>query len=494
LRGVGMNIHKLAKTTLLVIILSMIVFSTVSTYAVSLEQSMKTQVTKKKIAVVYDIGGRGDLSFNDMAYLGASRASKDFGLELVEVQSTTEADYLPNLRTLAKSGEYLVIVAVGFLMTDAVNTVADEYPNQFFAIIDGYVEKPNVLSVLFKEHEGSALVGALAAMIAHHYGYKAVGVVLGMEIPVLYKFEAGYYWGIRYGEKIYQEKTGKSITPLKILYTYTGAFNDPARGKIATQSQLGLGAGVVYNVAGATGLGIFEAVEEYCKSSGKTQGPPFAIGVDADQDWIKPGFIIASMMKRVDVGVYTATKRALDYYAGKIDKYGGILELGLQEGGIAVSTLEDLDTFLQIAIQAGRQVNRDEIYNKVKAMRESIPSWMWDEISKLADQLKTNPAGVSIYGLTFKDIADKIPYTSESIAQVRSTLKVGVEIVETTTTTPSPTPTTTTTPTTPTPTTTPTTATPLTTTGAPDYTVYVVSVVIIIIIAIAVLALLKRRK
>jgi len=382
--------------------------------------------TKNAIAIVYDIGGRGDLSFNDMAYLGGSKAAKDFGLELKEVQSVKEADYLPNLRTLAKEGRYVVIVAVGFLMTEAVTTVADEFPDQLFAIIDGYIpDKKNVLSILFKEHEGSALVGALAAMIAHQYGYSAVGVVLGMEIPVLYKFEAGYYWGIRYGEEVFKQKTGTSITPLKILYTYTGAFNDPARGKTATDAQLGQGAGVVYNVAGATGLGIFESVEEYCKKNGKDYGPPFAIGVDADQDWIKPGYIIASMMKRVDVGVYTAVKNALDYYAGKISTYGGILELGLKEGGISVSTLEDLDTFLAIAIQAGRTVNRDEIYNKVKTMRDSIPSWIWDEVKKLEELIRTNPSGVKVSGLSFADIAAKIPYTSDTIKEVRTALNVG---------------------------------------------------------------------
>jgi len=217
------------------------------------------------------------------------------------------------LRTLARSGEYLIIVAVGFLMTNAVKHVADEYPNQFFAIIDGYVPaQPNVLSVLFKEHEGGTLAGTLAAMVEYYYGCKAVGVVHGMEIPVLYKFEVGYYWGIRYGKKVYQEHTGTSVTPLDVLWTYTGAFNDLARGKTATEAQLAQGSCVVYNVAGAIGLGIFEVVEEAGKAAGKTMGPPFAIGVDSDQDWIKPGFIIASMMKRVDVGVYTAVKRTLD--------------------------------------------------------------------------------------------------------------------------------------------------------------------------------------
>ncbi len=379
----------------------------------------------RKICVVYDIGGRGDLSFNDMAYLGASRAAKDFGLEVIEVQSRSEADYLPNLRSLAKKGECLVIVAVGFLMTDAVKQVADEYPDQLFAIIDGYIpDKPNVLSVLFKEHEGSALVGALAAMTAAHYGCKAVGVVLGMEIPVLYKFEAGYYWGIRYGEMIYKKYTGQEVR-LDVLWTYTGAFNDPPRGKTATEAMLRQGACVVYNVAGATGLGIFDAVYEEATKQGRDMGPPFAIGVDADQDWIKPGFILASMMKRVDVGVYTAVENALKYKRGEIDKYGGILELGLAEGGVGVSRLEDLETFLELGVQAGtvKPEEKEEIIAKVKKLRESIPSWIWEEVDKLAELLKTNK-DIEVMGLKFSDIEKMIPLDSEEIKQIRQQLGV----------------------------------------------------------------------
>ncbi len=380
---------------------------------------------KDKICIVYDIGGRGDLSFNDMAYLGATRAAKDFGLKVVELQSRTEADYLPNLRSLAKKGDCAVIVAVGFLMTDAVKTVADEYPDQLFAIIDGYIpDKPNVLSVLFKEHEGSALVGALAAMTAAHYGCKAVGVVLGMEIPVLYKFEAGYYWGIRYGEQVYKQHTGKEVH-LDVLWTYTGAFNDPPRGKTATKAMLEQGACIVYNVAGATGLGIFEAVYEAGKEQGRDMGPPFAIGVDADQDYIKPGFILASMMKRVDVGVYTATKKALDYYAGKLDKYGGILELGLKEGGVGVSKLEDLETFLEIGVQAGKvkPEDKEKIIAKVREMRQSIPQWIWEEVDNLAEKLKQTK-DIEVMGLKFSDIEKMIPLDANEIKEIRQKLGV----------------------------------------------------------------------
>ena len=392
----------------------------------------KAEMKRDKICVVYDIGGRGDLSFNDMAYLGAQKAKEAFGLEVVEVQSQSESDYLPNLRTLSKDGKCAVIVAVGFLMTDAVKQVADEYPDQLFAIIDGYIpDKPNVLSVTFKEHEGSALAGALAGMVAHYlqdqgYNCKAVGVVLGMEIPVLYKFEAGYYWGIRYGEQVYEQHEGKKVEPLRILYTYTGAFNDPARGKTATQAQLSQGACIVYNVAGATGLGIFEAVAEAGKQQGRDMGPPFAIGVDADQDWIKPGFILASMMKRVDVGVYKAVEKALDYYKGKIDKYGGVMELGLKEHGVGLSRLEDLETFLDIAVQAGsiKPEEKQEIYQKVKEMRSKIPQWIWDEAYGLADKLTSNP-DIEVYGLKFSQIEKMIPMDANEIKQIREQLKVG---------------------------------------------------------------------
>ncbi|MEM0046845.1 MAG: BMP family ABC transporter substrate-binding protein [Fervidicoccaceae archaeon] len=385
-----------------------------------------TNLSRNSICIVYDVGGRGDLSFNDMAYLGASRAAKDFGLKLVEAQSTSQNDYLPNLNTMAQSGSCLVIVAVGFLMADAVNQTAAQYPNQNFAIIDAVVPQPNVLSVTFKEEEGSALAGALAAMIAHYYNYSSVGVVLGMEIPVLYKFEAGYYWGIRYGEQLYQQYTGQNVTPLNVLWTYTGSFNDPAKGKTATQAQLAQGAGIVYNVAGATGLGIFDAVEEYNMQRGRTMGPPFAIGVDSDQDWIKPGYIIASVEKRVDIGVYDAVQRALSFYSGNISKYGGQLVLGLNEGGVALSSLDDLNTFLQIAVQAGKTVNQTQIFQKVGSMRNSIPQWIWQAVANLTNTLKVNQ-NISAYGLKFSDIESLIVNNALDSAKIKDIrAKLGV--------------------------------------------------------------------
>ncbi|WP_099211373.1 BMP family lipoprotein [Thermococcus henrietii] len=167
-------------------------------------KTLNERQNTKKIAIVFDVGGRGDLSFNDMAYMGAERAVKDFGLQLTQLQSNSPNDYYTNLQSLAKTGQYDIIIAVGFMMTDAVKKVAQEYPKQRFVLIDGYDPNMphNVQMVLFKENEGSALAGALAALIALNDGKDTIGIVLGMEIPVLYKFEGGYrfgaYWALDY--------------------------------------------------------------------------------------------------------------------------------------------------------------------------------------------------------------------------------------------------------------------------------------------------------
>jgi basic membrane protein A len=371
-----------------------------------------TQTTKPKgnIYVIYDIGGRGDLSFNDMAYLGASRAAKDFGLGLKEVQSKTQDDYVPNLRAAAKSGDAVIAVAVGFLMTDAVKQVSQEFPNMKFAIIDGYIpDRPNVLSVLYRENEGSALVGALAALAAYYHNCTKVGIVLGMEIPVLWKFEIGYAYGVRWAERYIKQRFGRDVR-FDILYVYTGSFNDPAKGKQAAEVMLTQGVCVIYQAAGATGLGVFEAVSEAGRRAGRSMGPPFAIGVDADQDYLKPGFILASMMKRVDVGVYEATKRAVE---GTFQ--GGVLELGLKEGGVSVSTLDDLTQFLEIGIRAGavKESDAQNIINTVKEMRSRIPQWIWEAVDQFKQDIISGKEKVPL------------PTTQDQVVQLRRELGLG---------------------------------------------------------------------
>jgi basic membrane protein A len=371
-----------------------------------------TQTTKPKgtVYVIYDIGGRGDLSFNDMAYLGASRAAKDFGLGLKEVQSKTQDDYVPNLRAVAKSGDAVIAVAVGFLMTDAVKQVSQEFPNMKFAIIDGYIpDRPNVLSVLYRENEGSALVGALAALAAYYHNCTKVGIVLGMEIPVLWKFEIGYAYGVRWAERHIKQRFGRDVR-FDMLYVYTGSFNDPAKGKQAAEVMLTRGVCVIYQAAGATGLGVFEAVSEAGRRAGRSMGPPFAIGVDADQDYLKPGFILASMMKRVDVGVYEATKRAVE---GTFQ--GGVLELGLMEGGVSVSTLDDLTQFLEIGIRAGavKESDAQNIINTVKEMRSRIPQWIWEAVDQFKQDIISGKEKVPL------------PTTQDQVVQLRRELGLG---------------------------------------------------------------------
>ncbi|ASI98431.1 BMP family lipoprotein [Thermococcus celer] len=378
------------KKLLSLFLIGLLALSVVASGCISGGEETSTN-TKGKIAIVYDVGGRGDLSFNDMAYLGASKAAKDFNLQLVELQSNTEDDYTKNLETLAQQGDYLVIIAVGFMMTDAVKKVAAEYPNQKFAIIDGFdPDMPkNVMMILFKENEGSALAGALAALIAANSGKDKVGIVLGMEIPVLYKFEGGYRFGVKWAEDYYKQKTGKDVS-IDVLYQYTGTFNDPAKGYQAAKAQLDQGAWVIYQVAGGTGVGVFNAVDEYLSSHKQKMGPPFAIGVDSAQDWIKPGAIIASMMKRVDVGVYTAVKDAVE---GNFE--GGVLELGLKEGGVGLSTVDDVmamfnslpeDTQKQKLKELGFN-SKDELKQYLENTRKQVPDWIWTAVDDLKGKI-----------------------------------------------------------------------------------------------------------
>ena len=339
---------------------------------------------KGNVAIVIDVGGRGDLSFNDMGYKGTDKAAVDFGLKMVEIQSASAADYLPNVRNAARSGSFDLVIAVGFLLTDAVATVAKEHPDQKFMIIDSVVEAPNVMSIVFKENEGSALVGALAAMVAAHYGYPYVSAVLGIEIPVLYHFEAGYRFGIDWGNKAYAQKTGTD-PQTGLLYTYTGTFSDIAKGKEATEAMLAQGAGLVYNIAGPLGIGDLQAITEAIKAKGKEAGPPFMIGVDANQDWMGDGHrVLASMLKRVDNACYNAIEAVV-----KGTFKGGLVVMGLDVQGVAMSKDPELLTFMEFGIGAGKITEKDkaDIVSNWKNMRAQIPSWIWNAVADLEKQI-----------------------------------------------------------------------------------------------------------
>ncbi len=333
-----------------------------------------------RIAVLLD-GGRGDLSFNDMGYKGASEAADRFGLELVTVQSVSASDNLPNLRNLARTGEFDLIISFGSLLADAISQAADEYPDQRFVTVGGYVpDRPNVMAIVFRDNEVSALIGALAAMTASHYGISHVGIVLGMTMPVLHNFEAGYRFGVAWGQTRFLEATG-TRSDVEVLYTYAGTFRDIAIGKAAAEAMLAMGAGSVFNVAGALGLGIHEAITEHHESVGTSTGPPYYFGVDANQDYLGGGhYGLASAMKRIDRATLLAVEGVVN---GTFE--GGIRSLGLAESALGISGLDDLVEFIGFGMSAGA-ISEDSFYETLSnwaGNRATVPAWIWEAIVEL---------------------------------------------------------------------------------------------------------------
>jgi basic membrane protein A and related proteins len=260
-------------------------------------------------AVVFDMGGKFDKSFNEAAYAGAERFKKETGIAYREFEVTSEAQREQALRTMARRGSQ-VVVGIGFSQASGMEKVAKEFPGTKFAIIDAVVDLPNVQSIVFKEHEGSFLVGMAAAM-ASKTG--KIGFVGGMDIPLIRKFALGYDEGAHYVNpkvEVFQNMTG----------TTPAAWNDPTRGGELARSQFDRGADVVYAAAGATGLGVLQAA----KDKGR-----LAIGVDSNQNYLHPGTILTSMVKRVDLAVYEAFKTARD---GTWKP--GVRILGVAEGGV----------------------------------------------------------------------------------------------------------------------------------------------------------------
>ncbi|MGH7655801.1 MAG: BMP family lipoprotein, partial [Gemmatimonadaceae bacterium] len=271
------------------------------------------------VGVVFDLGGRGDKSFNDGAYTGAERAAKQLGAHIRYVEPGEGSDREAGLRLLAAEGMKLVI-GVGFIFTDDLTALAKEYPSTAFAGVDYAVTigpdgkpvppPPNVAALKFREEQGSFLVGAIAALVGHS---KKVGFVGGMDSPLIHKFEAGYRAGV------------KEVCPdCQVLVQYAGvtpdAFRNPGRGKELALSQYQQGVNVIYHASGSTGLGVFEAARTMNR---------FAIGVDADQYSEAPGHVLTSMVKRVDNAVYDMILRV------KENRFkGGIYDYGLAEDGV----------------------------------------------------------------------------------------------------------------------------------------------------------------
>jgi basic membrane protein A len=260
-------------------------------------------------AVVFDMGGKFDKSFNEGVYNGVEKFKAETGIDYKEFEVTNPTQREQAIRRMAQRGADPVL-GVGFAQGPAIEKVAKEFPNTRFTIIDMVVDLPNVQSVVFKEHEGSFLVGVLAAEASKS---GTVGFVGGMDIPLIRRFACGYVGGAKFaksGATVLQNMTG----------TTPSAWNDPTKGAELAKSQFDRGADVVYAAAGGTGIGVYQAA----KDSGQ-----LAIGVDSNQNHLQPGTMLTSMLKRVDVAAYNAFKAAMD---GSWKP--GIQVLGLAEGGV----------------------------------------------------------------------------------------------------------------------------------------------------------------
>jgi basic membrane protein A len=298
------------------------------------------------VGIVFDMGGRGDKSFNDGAYLGAERAAKDLGIRVRFIEPGEGSDREAGLRLLAAEGMDIVI-GVGFIFTDDLTQLAKEYPNTNFAGVDfsvaqdkdGKVIQPpaNLAALKFREEQGSFLVGALAALVGNS---KKVGFVGGMNFPLIHKFEVGYAAGV------------KSVCPdCEVISQYAGvtpeAFRNPGKGKELALSQYQQGVNVIFHASGSTGLGVFEAARQ----TGK-----LAIGVDADQYNEAPGYVLTSMVKGVDNAVYDAIKRVKE----KRFK-GGIYQYGLAEDGVGYVYDKNNEKLIPPAVRARLEALKQEI-------------------------------------------------------------------------------------------------------------------------------------
>lgn len=303
-----------------------------------------------RIGIVFDIGGKDDKSFNSAAWEGVKMAAKDMAIHIRDVEPGEPSSIEPSMRILAERG-YDLIIGVGFAQAPIMENVARDYPNLKFAIVDGVIDTPNVASLLFKEHEGSFLVGMIAGLTTKA---NRIGFVGGMDIPLIHRFQGGYEEGARYANPNVQ------IVGHYVGIT-DGAWNNPGKGKELAKAQIESGADVIFQAAGNSGLGVFDAAAENKK---------LAIGVDSNQNWVKPGTILTSMMKRVDVVVYNMIK---DVVEGRFT--GGIHLFGLENDGVGYA----LDEY-------NRSLVSPEVIQKVEEAKKRIIS---GEI-KVTDRMAKN--------------------------------------------------------------------------------------------------------
>lgn len=303
-----------------------------------------------QVGLVFDKGGKDDKSFNTAAFKGANQAVHDFGIQLKDVESPDDAAFEPALRTFAERG-YPLVLAIGFSQIDAVKKVAAQFPKTHFAVVDGVVEGANVASLMFAEHEGSYLMGYLAGLLSKT---NKVGFIGGMDIALIRRFELGYEEGVKAANP-------KAEVTVNYVGVNSSAWVNPSRGKELALNQYGRGVDVIFHAAGATGLGVFDAAEEK-----KT----YAIGVDSNQNPLKPGRIASSMLKRVDTAVYNVIKEEVE---GQFQ--AGTRYFGLKDKGIDYSVDEHNQTLI-----SPYQKRLEEIREKIIKGEIKVPDFY--EINK----------------------------------------------------------------------------------------------------------------
>ena len=308
-------------------ILPLLVLALFSLLAASCNEraEAKREGCKIRVGIVFDIGGKNDRSFNAAAWEGAKRAQEDLDICLYDVEPGNPTSIEPAMRAFAEKN-FDLIIGVGFAQGPIMQRVALDYPQNKFAIIDGVIFEEdgktplkNVASLVFREHEGSYLVGMIAAAKSKT---GVLGFLGGMDIPLIHRFETGY------------EEGARAVNPnIKVIDNYVGvtdqAWNNPGKGKELSLAQIEKGADVIFTAAGNSGLGAFDAVEQYGKNA-EGEANRFVIGVDSNQNGVKPGFVLTSMVKKVDSAVYDAINEVLE---GRFQ--GGFHVFGLDKDGVA---------------------------------------------------------------------------------------------------------------------------------------------------------------
>ena len=305
-------------------------------FAFSLAFGM-AQAADFKPAVIYDVGGKFDKSFNESVFNGIRRFTEETGVEVMEHEVTDEARRRQAMERMIRRGA-TVLLGVGFGQADAINAVAEANPDKQFSIIDVYwLDQPNLRQYSFREHEGSYLVGVAAAMKSET---GTIGFVGGMDSPAIRKFACGYVQGAR--------SVGGDVTVLQDMTgTTPAAWNDPVKGAELTRGQIDRGADVVYQAAGGTGIGVIRAAAD----AGK-----LAIGVDSNQNHLAPGSVLTSMVKRVDLAAYQTFMDAMN---GEFT--AGARSLGLAEGGVGWAVDEHNRALVSGEIEAAVEKARQAI-------------------------------------------------------------------------------------------------------------------------------------